>query len=62
MGQVLRSIRSEAEHTVEIVVHVSESLEEPQRRELVSALQQQDGITSAEFCPTFSPHADPLRS
>jgi len=51
MGQVLRSIRSEPEHTVEIVVHVSENLEEGQRSELVSALQQQEGITSAEFCP-----------
>jgi hypothetical protein len=51
MGQVLQSIRSEPQHTVEIVVHVTETLEEGQRSDLVRALQQQEGITSAEFCP-----------
>ena len=51
MGQVVQGIRSEPEHTVEIVVHVSENLEAGQRSELVSALEQQEGITSAEFCP-----------
>jgi len=51
MGQVLRSIRSEPAHTVEIVVHVSEDLEEGQRTDLVSALEQYQGISSAEFCP-----------
>ena len=50
MGQVLRSIRSEPEHTVEIVVHVSENLEEGQRSDLISALEQLEGITSVEFC------------
>jgi hypothetical protein len=51
MGQVLSSIRSEPAHTVEIVVHVSENLEEGQRSDLVNALQRQEGITSVEFCP-----------
>ena len=51
MGQALHSIRTEPARTVEIVVHVSEDLEEAQRSDLVSALQQQEGITSAEFCP-----------
>jgi hypothetical protein len=51
MGQALHSIRSEPEHTVEIVIHVSETLEEGQRSDLISALKQQEGITSAEFCP-----------
>jgi len=41
----------EAKNAVEIVVHVSESLEEGQRKNLVSALEQEDGIVSAEFCP-----------
>jgi hypothetical protein len=50
MGQALHSIGSEPEHTVEIVIHVSENLEEGQRSDLVSALEQQEGITSAEFC------------
>ena len=51
MEQVSRSIQSEPEHTVEIIVHVSENLEEGQRRNLVAALEKQDGIVSAEFCP-----------
>jgi cell division protein FtsX len=50
MGQVLHSIRSKPGHSVEIVVHVSEDLEEGQRSELVNALAQQEGISSAEFC------------
>ncbi|MGB7930822.1 MAG: hypothetical protein WCH04_01120 [Gammaproteobacteria bacterium] len=41
----------EAKSAVEIVVHVSETLEDQQRRNLVAALEQEDGIVSAEFCP-----------
>ena len=41
----------EVKMAVEIVVHVSESLEDQQRRSLVDALEQEDGIVSAEFCP-----------
>ena len=51
MGQVLPSIQNNPEHTVEIVVHINESLEEQDRRTLVSALEDDEGITSAEFCP-----------
>jgi hypothetical protein len=42
---------SEAKNAVEIVVHVSDNLEDQQRRDLVAALEQEDGIVSAEFCP-----------
>ena len=42
---------NEAKNAVEIVVHVSENLEDLQRRNLVAALEQEDGIVSAEFCP-----------
>ena len=42
---------NEAKKTVEIVVHVSDNLEDQQRRNLVAALEQDDGIVSAEFCP-----------
>jgi hypothetical protein len=42
---------SEAKNAVEIVVHVSDNLEDQQRRNLVAALEQEDGIVSAEFCP-----------
>jgi len=51
MGQALRNIESEPEHTVEIVVHISETLGEHQRGDLVAALQDNGGITTAEFCP-----------
>jgi len=51
MGQAMHSIENEPEHTVEIVVHVSENLEGKQRSNLVVALQNKDGIVSAEFCP-----------
>ena len=40
-----------AKNAVEIVVHVSEYLEDQQRRNLVTALEHEDGIVSAEFCP-----------
>jgi len=40
-----------AKNTVEIVVHVSENLEERQRSNLVVVLEDKDGIVSAEFYP-----------
>ena len=51
MGQALHSIESEPDHTVEIVVHISETLGAQQREDLVSALENSGGITTAEFCP-----------
>jgi len=42
---------NEAKNAVEIVVHISESLEDRQRNNLVVALEKEDGIVSAEFCP-----------
>jgi hypothetical protein len=51
MGQTMHSIENEPAHTVEIVVHISETLDERQRSNLVVALQNNDGIVSAEFCP-----------
>ena len=51
MGQELHSIESEPDHTVEIVVHITETLEEQRRGDLVSALEDSGGITTAEFCP-----------
>lgn len=51
MGQVLHSIESEPDNTVEIVVYITESLEEQQRGDLVAALEGNGGITTAEFCP-----------
>ena len=53
MDQVVQEMPTlkEARNAVEIVVHISESLEEGQRKNLVSALEKEDGIVSAEFCP-----------
>ncbi len=51
MAQALHSIENEPDHTVEIVVHITETLGEKQREELVAALENNGGITTAEFCP-----------
>jgi hypothetical protein len=51
MGQALHSIVSEPEHSVEVIVHISENLGAQGRSKLVSALEQDNGIVSAEFCP-----------
>ena len=51
MGQVLHSIENEPDHTVEIVVHITETLGEQRRGDLIAALEDNGGITTAEFCP-----------
>lgn len=51
MGQAIHSIVSEPEHSVEIVVHIPETLGEIRRNNLVAALEQDSGIVSADFCP-----------
>jgi hypothetical protein len=51
MAHALDSIENEHENTVEIVVHIAETLGEQQRRDLVTALEGCGGITAAEFCP-----------
>ena len=51
MGQALHSIESEPDNTVEIVVHITETLGEQQREKLVATLEDNGGITTAEFCP-----------
>ena len=51
MGQALHSIESEPANTVEIIVHISENLGETRRNDLVDALENEESIVSAEFCP-----------
>lgn len=51
MAQVSHSIEAYPDRTVEIVVHITENLGEHQREDLVSALEKNSGITTAEFCP-----------
>ena len=51
MEQAIQSIETEPEHTVEIIVHITEDLGEQQRGDLITALKDNGGITAAEFCP-----------
>ena len=51
MGQVMHAIDSEPASTVEIVVHISDTLTETQRQALVARLEAEESICSAEFCP-----------
>jgi len=51
MGDVAYDLQNEPEHNVEIVVHVDETLDEGQRSDLVTALEDSEGIYRAEFCP-----------
>ena len=51
MAEALHSIETYPEHTVEIVVHITETLGEQRREDLVTALEDNGGITTAEFCP-----------
>lgn len=56
MDQIVQPISSESlsietKNSVEIVVHIKETLEEEQRDSLVSALENTEGIIAAEFCP-----------
>ena len=52
MDQVVHQIlpRSAAKHTVEVVVHLSDQMNDQQRHNLVVALENTQGIVSAEFC------------
>lgn len=51
MAHALRSVENEPANTVEIVVHISETLGPERRNDLVTALENEESIISAEFCP-----------
>ena len=51
MDQSAQPINAETKNTVEIVVHVTEELNESQRDDLESALKYTKGIVDAEFGP-----------
>jgi len=38
-------------HTVEVIIHIDDDLEEGRRNSLAYSLTERDGIYSAEFCP-----------
>ncbi|HYQ71591.1 MAG TPA: hypothetical protein VET88_06650 [Gammaproteobacteria bacterium] len=46
-----KPVADELKNTVEIVVHISNDLQDKQRNKLVDALTKESGIVSAEFCP-----------
>jgi hypothetical protein len=51
MGEVAYDLQRQPAHSIEILIHVDETLEEDRRDDLVSALEATDGIYTAEFCP-----------
>lgn len=51
MEQAINVIENETQRTVEIVVHITETLGEESRSVLVTALGRNEDIVSAEFCP-----------
>jgi hypothetical protein len=51
MEQTIHNIENEPAHSVEIVVHISEYLEEQQRSKLITELNSNAGIVAADFCP-----------
>jgi hypothetical protein len=52
MGHAIHRLEAEPEHTVEIVVHISEILEEQQRKNMIAALEIDDRIFSVELSPS----------
>jgi hypothetical protein len=52
MEPVIQRIEAVPEHTVEVVVHISETLEEQQRNNMIVALENDDRIYSVEFIPS----------
>jgi len=51
MGEVAYDLQEQAAKHVEIIVHVDETLGEHRRNDLVDALENTDGVKTAEFCP-----------
>jgi len=51
MDQATPSTAVEPEDIVEIVVHITEALEEQQRLKFVAALENDDRICAVNFCP-----------
>ena len=51
MEQAINLIKNETQRTVEIVVHITETLGEERCGDLVTAHGRSEDIVSAEFCP-----------
>ena len=52
MEQAIHSIAVEPEHIVEVVVYVTEPLEDQRRLKFVAALENDERIFAVSFCPT----------
>ncbi len=51
MGELAYDLQQQAASSIEIIIHIDETLEEHERKHLIDALEAADGIHSAEFCP-----------
>ena len=51
MEQAINAIENQSQHTVEVVIHITETLGEERRGDLVTALGRNENIVSAVFCP-----------
>ena len=54
MGNIAYHPHQNPQHHVEIILHIDETPGESRRGDLVDALEEMDGIKSAEFCPLRS--------
>ena len=52
MEPAIPRVEAEPEHTVEVVLHISETLDEQQRNNMIVALENDDRVYSGEFCPS----------
>lgn len=50
MEQAIRSTGVQPDHAVEIVVHISETLDDRQQQNLIAALGNDDSIVAVSFC------------
>ena len=48
----LRNKAFQAQPTMEVVIHINETLDEAQRRSVAAALTDVGGVTESEFCPS----------
>jgi len=50
MEHAIRSIDVEPDHSVEIVVHISETLDNQQQQNMIATLENDDRIVAVSFC------------
>jgi len=50
MEHAIRSIDVEPDHSVEIVIHISETLDDKQQLNMIATLENDDRIVAVSFC------------